>query len=198
VPFIAGLRATAVLSPSSAAVSAASGSSASTLTEDTTLDACPGDVQVRVADGVLDGWLAELYVIAGVDGAADPLPQRLSCLQRALGGGVEESDLGTRLERAAEQFAGRLRVTGRFWQPIGNRRNERPLGPVVEANRDAMNLPICRAFFEVRDPTRTLDLLRIRQYLNRRARKSENRRFAGTSKRLKGLEPSTFCMASRP
>jgi hypothetical protein len=25
-----------------------------------------------------------------------------------------------------------------------------------------------------------------------------NRRFAGTSKRLKGLEPSTFCMASRP
>jgi hypothetical protein len=29
-------------------------------------------------------------------------------------------------------------------------------------------------------------------------RKSENRRFAGTSKRLKGLEPSTFCMASRP
>jgi hypothetical protein len=33
-----------------------------------------------------------------------------------------------------------------------------------------------------------------RDYLNRRARKSEKPRFAGTSKRLKGLEPSTFCM----
>jgi hypothetical protein len=53
-------------------------------------------------------------------------------------------------------------------------------------------------FHEDRDAVRTLDLLRIRQYLNRRDRNSENGRFAGTSKRLKGLEPSTFCMASRP
>jgi hypothetical protein len=52
-------------------------------------------------------------------------------------------------------------------------------------------------FYEDRDAARTLDLLRIRQYLDRRARKSENRRFAGTSKRLMGLEPTTFCMASR-
>jgi hypothetical protein len=28
--------------------------------------------------------------------------------------------------------------------------------------------------------------------------KPENRRFAGTFKRLMGLEPTTFCMASRP
>jgi len=54
------------------------------------------------------------------------------------------------------------------------------------------------AFYDDRDAARTLDRLRIRQYLASTSLESENRGFAGASKRLKGLEPSTFCMASRP
>jgi hypothetical protein len=51
--------------------------------------------------------------------------------------------------------------------------------------------------YEDRDAARTLDLLRIRQNLDRRARKSEIVDCTHF-KRLMGLEPTTFCMASRP
>jgi hypothetical protein len=44
------------------------------------------------------------------------------------------------------------------------------------------------------DGDRTLDLLRPSQT----ARTTEQCRFAGLSKRLMGLEPTTFCVASRP
>jgi hypothetical protein len=43
---------------------------------------------------------------------------------------------------------------------------------------------------------RTLDLLRAGQYLRDGAARAKKRRFAGLSKRLMGLEPTTFCMAS--
>jgi hypothetical protein len=59
--------------------------------------------------------------------------------------------------------------------------HKKPLGRLCGQTTSATTSPFAGTFCEDRDAARTLDLLRIRQYLDRRARKSENRRFAGTS-----------------
>jgi hypothetical protein len=119
--------------------------------------------------------------------------------------GADARAVGLRDRRDRPRRNSPVRCSGFDWRdgaeefcpPIVHRATELMRAGTTDTQARPRNVPVCRPSLTPGNAPSNPGLSAYPSVPPTTISKPENRQFAGTSKRLKGLEPSTFCMASR-